>query len=1224
MSSHANSTDALALLPDVTLEVRQGTGRSASYPLDSIDFLIGTVPGCDLRLAGSDAPAVLCLLARHAQGVAIRKLAPTQTILVNGRSVSSMELAHGDRVTLGSVEITLQVHTTAVVSATHAKSASQLEETQRALQEKINAFRAQVVQFQHEKELLQDERSRLQQQDELAARDRTATLEADRQQLLGDLLRRDQAMQQQARELQREIQEAARLRQELAEQRRQLFDSHQERRDRLMKLQEEIDNTTFALQEREKKLVLDEANAVRVRAQDIARHAELTRLVEQLAADRSDLESARRSWQDEIDAREADLRDREESLTRARVEVDAKVTQYHTDILRLDRQQGSLEVREAAVRQQTEEVADKQQRLSHDSAELEQQVRQLDELRLKLSDEADRLKQQRQEQDAQVQQLNQRAAILDGQQTTFAGLRSRLERTREELRAQELLLDEQRAQQAARAGEIEQRGLQVQRLEAEIDGERRLHEQERVKWAERGAVMESAVRQLKETQSKFAAEEERLRRHAQELEERGKQLLEQEGILQGRLAHLVEAQERLDAERQALRDRAAAAIRSEQAREALQEQLRNRALELDARQKWLHDQFAEHEPKFATFAEDSARTEQEQLEASQRLDALRLALDDRAAKLDAQHAELSGFEQKYHDQLAYVAQQRRSLADERVQLQIAQQAALEKQALDRAEFDALRQEAQGFAQQTPDLELRVRASLERLSHAREQVRDHLGEIHQYVRSSQDDLEKLRGKLQAEVETQQQQELGLRRNQDEHRLAMVAFRQQLIDWQGQIAEMKRQLSRDGTRLERKQAQVEEQARKVDATTQKLAKQAEDLQEQQREVADRRQEMDTHLVDMREWYRRKLRDLAGIPMWPGAEVDAPQPALEPAGEAAGEYGEDGEPGIVPTSRSILALSGPIDHGDQQLGEVLRDLQLIDADTLTALLAESRRQRRSLRQVLLASGAVTLYQLAIIEAGNVHALMLGPVRVIDRIRTTPHETIYRVFDPRRGTEAVLRHLAESDMADALRPDEFRQRFAQAILSDPHLVHSLEVFDLHGRPAALQEWATGLPATDWPPLAAAPGVCFRLLTQAALGLAAAHQTGLVHGHLREGLVLLTGDGVLKLSGLGEPPWLVGAGEEEADFRDDLKALGRIVSGWCTPTGVRRGARTKPLPDGLVSVLYRLAADGAAGYRDVRELLDDLEKASSEVPPNSEAWDRLLKYVREHGGAEILLRQSA
>ena len=117
------------------------------------------------------------------------------------------------------------------------------------------------------------------------------------------------------------------------------------------------------------------------------------------------------------------------------------------------------------------------------------------------------------------------------------------------------------------------------------------------------------------------------------------------------------------------------------------------------------------------------------------------------------------------------------------------------------------------------------------------------------------------------------------------------------------------------------------------------------------------------------------------------------------------ENGEPALVPTGRDILSI-GPVDPGDRKLGQVLREALLVDADTLTALLAEARRQRRSLRQVLLASGAVTLYQLALIEAGNIAGLMLGPVRVIDRLRATPLEAVYRVFDPRRGTEAVLRH--------------------------------------------------------------------------------------------------------------------------------------------------------------------------------------------------------------------------
>jgi len=40
-------------LPQVQLEVRQGGARPVAYALDGIDFLIGSVPGCDLRVAAA-------------------------------------------------------------------------------------------------------------------------------------------------------------------------------------------------------------------------------------------------------------------------------------------------------------------------------------------------------------------------------------------------------------------------------------------------------------------------------------------------------------------------------------------------------------------------------------------------------------------------------------------------------------------------------------------------------------------------------------------------------------------------------------------------------------------------------------------------------------------------------------------------------------------------------------------------------------------------------------------------------------------------------------------------------------------------------------------------------------------------------------------------------------------------------------------------------------------
>ena len=46
-------------LPDVRLEVRQGTTRPIVYEMTGEEFLIGSVPGCDLRLPGTQLPPVV-------------------------------------------------------------------------------------------------------------------------------------------------------------------------------------------------------------------------------------------------------------------------------------------------------------------------------------------------------------------------------------------------------------------------------------------------------------------------------------------------------------------------------------------------------------------------------------------------------------------------------------------------------------------------------------------------------------------------------------------------------------------------------------------------------------------------------------------------------------------------------------------------------------------------------------------------------------------------------------------------------------------------------------------------------------------------------------------------------------------------------------------------------------------------------------------------------------
>src|SRR3954471_21081090 len=96
-------------MPEVHLELRQATGRTHRYELSTLEFLVGSVPGCDLRLPGADLPPLFCLLTRHPHGLRLRKLAPTQLLLLNGSTVQNADLQDGDRLTLGATDVLIHL-----------------------------------------------------------------------------------------------------------------------------------------------------------------------------------------------------------------------------------------------------------------------------------------------------------------------------------------------------------------------------------------------------------------------------------------------------------------------------------------------------------------------------------------------------------------------------------------------------------------------------------------------------------------------------------------------------------------------------------------------------------------------------------------------------------------------------------------------------------------------------------------------------------------------------------------------------------------------------------------------------------------------------------------------------------------------------------------------------------------------------------------------------------
>jgi chromosome segregation ATPase len=1237
-----------SLLPVVRLEVRVGGGRPTVYEVGDGGFLIGSVPGCDLRLPGANLAPVLALIARHAGGASLRKLAPVQPVLVNGRAVGSTYLDAGDAVTIGGAEIHVSVREGEGGPPMLPTGVGDEAVTARrkALSDQVRKLEADRGEWLRRREEIEAECKRQTEAIDVL-NDRLRQQERDLEAAKAELARREQVCAEAREEVirqrgdlealgeqaARDHGEAQSLRDELAEIRQKLYARYRTRRDRLDKQQQAIRTAARRLQEQKQRLDAALADATRTQQEWALRRAELETVGARVERDRKVVEEQQRtlaSRQEELHRglarRVEDVQTRERKATEERSALDQAQKQHQADLVRLDRIQATLDARKKQLDAQALDVDKRFSQLQRDSRELEEQATQLDEWHNRLAAETERLAAQKQGQDTAGKQVEQRAAALEGQQAMLATLRTRMERMREELRRQEQALGDQRALQEAGEADLRQRTEEARQLRAELDAELAAVGREKQEFDARRAALDADAAQLAKDREALTAAEADQRARSEQLDAIAAEHAEQAGMLVARGQQLEGLHSKLLGDRQVLRDRETALANAEQSLAALQEQLRRRGEDLASRERAAADNEQRLREERSALDGGQAALVEEQRQAAEGLEAVRRELAGRAAELDARGQELDRREgalraeaEKLEESAKSLTSQRQALASERIAREVEQQAAREKDLRTRAEFEAARAEALELARQAPELEAQSAAALDRLTRAREQLREHLGEVHSYARQSRDELEAARQQLQAEAERVRQQELDLHVARDEHRLAVAAFRQQLIEWQGQVGEMKQALRQGESRLGRQQAEVNERAERIASDAARLAERAEELEEKERQVAERRGEVDRHLTDMREWYRRKLRELSGID---APERDGDVDVVPVEGEAA-----EAEAG----GHSILSLTGDVDAGDRQLGELLRTLGLVDADTLTALLLEARRQRKSLRQLLLAGNYLTLYQMALIEAGSLDGLMLGPVRVIDRLQATPHEAVYRVFDPRSEREAVLRHLAEGELQDAVRPDEFRQRFAAAAaVRHENVAATYQVLDVAGRPAVLQEWLAGVPSPDWPALAAAPGVWVRLASQAAQALQAVHAAGLVHGHLHAGSFVMTGDGVLKLCGLGEPGWLAAPAEGEAPAdaepgpAGDLRALGRVAAEWAAGAAARKGGKAKPLPGALQEVLAALTADDPAKRPEsAAALVAQLERASAEVPENAAARERFVRQVREQS-VDPALRRSA
>lgn len=90
--------------PRMMLEICRGRTRFPQRPISGPRYFIGSGAGCDLRLGGSDFPAIHSLIQTRENGVWFETLAAAPPARINGELTTGEWLRDGDRIEIGAFQ----------------------------------------------------------------------------------------------------------------------------------------------------------------------------------------------------------------------------------------------------------------------------------------------------------------------------------------------------------------------------------------------------------------------------------------------------------------------------------------------------------------------------------------------------------------------------------------------------------------------------------------------------------------------------------------------------------------------------------------------------------------------------------------------------------------------------------------------------------------------------------------------------------------------------------------------------------------------------------------------------------------------------------------------------------------------------------------------------------------------------------------------------------------
>jgi serine/threonine-protein kinase len=146
-------------------------------------------------------------------------------------------------------------------------------------------------------------------------------------------------------------------------------------------------------------------------------------------------------------------------------------------------------------------------------------------------------------------------------------------------------------------------------------------------------------------------------------------------------------------------------------------------------------------------------------------------------------------------------------------------------------------------------------------------------------------------------------------------------------------------------------------------------------------------------------------------------------------------------------------------------------------------------------------------------------GHYRVVAELGRGGMGAVYKAFEPELNRHVAIKVMAESLSHDATVVERFlREARSMAALNDPHIIQVYTIGKEGGQPYFAMEYVEGesLSAMLKREGRLAPDQALSILHQTAMGLATAHDRGVIHRDIKPGNLMITSRGTVKIADFG------------------------------------------------------------------------------------------------------------